>query len=121
MKITRCLHTAILVSDLDKAEYFYGQVLGLKKVDRVLKFPGSWYQLENYQIHLILNPDFENIRHNQEKWGRNPHLALEVTNLEKMKQKLQAYNCCFQSSASARKALFTEDPDGNIIEISQAT
>jgi glyoxylase I family protein len=39
MKITQYLHTAILVSDLSKAENFYGQVLGLTRVDRVLKYP----------------------------------------------------------------------------------
>ncbi|HEY9300821.1 MAG TPA: VOC family protein, partial [Phormidium sp.] len=54
MQITQCLHAAILVSDLERAEQFYGNVLGLSKVDRVLKFPGAWYQVGEFQIHLIV-------------------------------------------------------------------
>ena len=53
MQITQCLHAAILVSDLERAEHFYGNVLGLPKVDRQLKFTGAWYQIGNFQIHLI--------------------------------------------------------------------
>ncbi|EAM49881.1 conserved hypothetical protein [Crocosphaera watsonii WH 8501] len=47
MTIIQCLHTAILVSDLEKAEHFYGDILGLEKVDRPLKYPGVWYQIGN--------------------------------------------------------------------------
>ena len=54
MQITQCLHAAILVSDLERAEQFYGNVLGLSKMDRVLKFPGAWYQVGAFQIHLIV-------------------------------------------------------------------
>jgi len=57
MQITQCLHAAILVSDLERAEQFYGNVLGLPKVDRQLKFTGAWYQIGNFQIHLIENRD----------------------------------------------------------------
>ena len=59
MKITRCLHTAILVSDLAAAEQFYGTVLGLPKIDRVLKFPGAWYQVGDYQIHLMVEANVQ--------------------------------------------------------------
>ncbi|MEO8894197.1 MAG: VOC family protein, partial [Coleofasciculaceae cyanobacterium] len=39
MQISQCLHTAILVSDLEKAEYFYSNILGLSKVECILKYP----------------------------------------------------------------------------------
>jgi glyoxylase I family protein len=119
MKITQYLHTAILVSDLSKAENFYGQVLGLTRVDRVLKYPGVWYQLGNYQIHLIVNQNFKNSIQNPEKIGRNPHIALGVDDLEAAKQQLENQGYPFEVSASGRAALFTQDPDGNIIEITQ--
>jgi hypothetical protein len=39
-------------------------MLGLSKIDRALKYAGAWYQVGNYQIHLIVansvptdNPD----------------------------------------------------------------
>jgi glyoxylase I family protein len=124
MKITRYLHTAILVSDLAKAERFYGNVLGLSKIDRVLKYPGAWYELGPIQVHLIvdetLNANQSPELQNPEKWGRNPHLALAVENLETAKATLIAAGYELQLSASGRPALFTQDPDGNVVELTEA-
>ncbi|MDP5339427.1 MAG: VOC family protein [Nodularia sp. (in: cyanobacteria)] len=118
MQINQSLHTAILVTDLEKSENFYGKVLGLSKIERSLKYAGVWYQVGNYQIHLIVattvptdNPD--------QKWGRNPHIAFAVADLDVAKQELLNQNYPIQVSASGRAALFTQDPDGNIIELSQ--
>jgi catechol 2,3-dioxygenase-like lactoylglutathione lyase family enzyme len=119
MQITHCLHAAVLVSDLEKAEHFYGNILGLSKVDRSLKYPGAWYQVGEFQIHLIVDPSIQPKLQNPEKWGRNPHVAFGVTNLDEAKQRLQAHGHDLQVSASGRAALFTQDPDGNMIEISQ--
>jgi catechol 2,3-dioxygenase-like lactoylglutathione lyase family enzyme len=119
MQISQCLHTAILVSDLAIAENFYSQILGLPKVNRHLKYPGAWYQVGNFQIHLIVDSNERSPLQNPEKWGRNPHIALGVTDLEAAKHQLIADNYPIQSSASGRAAIFTQDPDGNIIELSQ--
>ncbi|HBE20487.1 MAG TPA: glyoxalase [Cyanobacteria bacterium UBA11149] len=119
MKITQCLHTAILVSDLEKAEDFYTNILGLSKINRILKYPGAWYQLGNFQIHLIQDSQIKNKLQNPAKWGRNPHIAFSVTNLDEAKNQLLESGYPMQMSASGREALFTQDPDGNIIEISQ--
>ncbi len=119
MQITQCLHAAILVSDLERAEHFYGKVLGLTKVERRLKYSGAWYQVGEFQIHLIVSPTATDGLQNPEKWGRNPHIALAVTDLDAAKNQMLAYNCPTQMSASGRAALFTQDPDGNIIEMSQ--
>jgi glyoxylase I family protein len=119
MQITQYLHTALLVSDLERSEHFYGTVLGLSKVDRVLKFPGVWYQIGEIQIHLIVNSDFAQTLYHPEKWGRNPHLALAVVDLDAAKADLLARGCDIQISASGRSALFVQDPDGHVIELSQ--
>jgi catechol 2,3-dioxygenase-like lactoylglutathione lyase family enzyme len=119
MQIIKCLHAAVLVSNLEKAEHFYSNVLGLSKVDRILKFPGVWYQIGEFQIHLIVDASIQPALQNPEKWGRNPHIALSVTDLDAVKTQLLAYDCSVQVSASGRAALFTQDPDGNIIELSQ--
>lgn len=119
MQITHYLHTALLVSNLEQAEQFYGGVLGLTKVDRPLKYPGAWYQLGAIQIHLMVHEAFSSPLHNSEKWGRNPHLALAVTNLEAAKAHLTAQGYPIQLSASGRAALFTQDPDGNVIELTE--
>ena len=119
MKIIGCLHTAIIVSDLERAEYFYSQVLGLTKVERSLKYAGVWYQIGDHQLHLIVDAQHQSTLSNSEKWGRNPHFALSVANLDRAKADLQNHGYSMQMSASGRKALFTQDPDGNILEITQ--
>jgi len=119
MQIEQCLHTAILVSDLEKADRFYSEILGLAKVERSLKFAGTWYQVGTYQIHLIVAPTVPFTTQNPDKLGRNPHIAFAVADLDAAKQKLLTHNCPIQMSASGRAALFTQDPDGNIIELSQ--
>ena len=118
MQITHCLHTAILITDLERAEHFYGKVLGLPKIERSLKYPGAWYQVGNYQIHLIATQGVPTKDQN-EKWGRNLHIAFCVADLDAAKQQLLDHNCPIQPSASGRPAVFTKDPDGNVIELSQ--
>jgi catechol 2,3-dioxygenase-like lactoylglutathione lyase family enzyme len=120
MQITTCLHVAVNVTDLEKAEYFYSNVLGLQTAERILRFPGIWYQVGAFQVHLIAAPAVPANRVNTKKWGRNPHIAFSVSNLEEAKVKLLDYGAAIQISASGRAALFTEDPDGNLIELSEA-
>ncbi|MCL1466064.1 VOC family protein [Argonema galeatum] len=118
MQITQCLHAAILVSDLERAENFYGKIMGLSKVERDLKFPGAWYQIGDFQIHLIVADSVPSDQVNTEKLGRNRHIAFWVTNLDEAKEQLLSNGCEVQMSASGRSALFIQDPDGNIIELS---
>ena len=118
MQITQCLHVAILVTDLNRAEHFYGEILKLPKTERSRNFPGSWYQVGEYQLHLIVASSLPNNSQN-EKWGRNPHIAFSVSDLDAAKKQLLDYNCSIQPSASGRRALFTQDPDGNIVELSE--
>jgi catechol 2,3-dioxygenase-like lactoylglutathione lyase family enzyme len=119
MKIMQCLHTAVLVSNLEVAENFYSNVLGLSKIDRILKYPGVWYQVGDYQLHLIVDPNLKHNLQNDEKWGRNPHIAFATNNLDDVKKQLQTCGYSCQLSASGRAALFVKDPDGNVIEISE--
>lgn len=119
MQINQCLHAAVLVSNLERAEQFYGNVLGLSKVERTLRFPGAWYQVGEFQIHLIVDSAVSAELQNSEKWGRNPHIAFCVTDLDAAKDQLIADGYDVQVSASGRAALFTLDPDGNVIELSQ--
>jgi glyoxylase I family protein len=117
MQLTQFLHAAIVVSDLAKSEQFYGSVLGLKKIDRVLKFPGAWYEVGAFQIHLIADSAPETQL--AEKWGRNRHLAFSVADIEGAKETLIKSGCEFQMSGSGRAALFVKDPDGNVIELGE--
>lgn len=119
MRITRFLHAAVVVRDLERSERFWGDLLGLPKVDRPLKFAGTWYQVGDFQIHLILAlaPASDCIE--PEKLGRNRHLAFAIADLHALQQRLLQHGYPFQMSASGRAALFIEDPDGNIVELSE--
>ena len=118
MQITHCLHAALLVANLARAEWFYGTVLGLPKVERKLNYPGAWYQVGAFQLHLIEDRSVQVRLQNPEKWGRNSHVAFGVTDLEAVKVRLAAHGCSVQLSSSGRAALFVQDPDGNTIELS---
>lgn len=121
MQIAKFLHAAVLVSELERSEYFYGSILGLEKIDRILKYPGAWYRVGDFQIHLIVDrAALPGTIQNTEKLGRNRHIALSVTDLEVAKTRLLEGGFSVQMSASGRAALFVRDPDGNVIELAQS-
>jgi len=117
MPITKFLHAALLVTNLEQAKHFYGTVLGLPEIERNLKYPGAWYQVGEFQFHLIACPTVPPSEVNREKLGQNRHLAFAVTDLETLKTRLEAEGYTVQMSASGRPALFTQDPEGNVIEL----
>ncbi|MBE9028513.1 VOC family protein [filamentous cyanobacterium LEGE 11480] len=118
MQINHFLHTALNVTDLAKAEHFYSDILGLQKAERDLKFPGIWYQIGDYQLHLLVAPENPPSK-NQERWGRNRHLAFSVSDIAAVKQRLTAAGQNFQVSGSGRPAVFVRDPDDNVIELGE--
>jgi len=119
MTVTQLLHTALLVQDLDKSRSFYGDVLGLSECPRPFDFPGAWYQIGAQQLHIMVTADYRAEQVDPDRWGRNRHVALAVTNLEEYQTQLQSAGLTYQLSRSGRAALFVHDPDGNIIELSQ--
>ncbi len=121
IEIISCLHVAAIVADLDRAVQFYSTVLGLQRVDRSLKYPGAWYQIGDFQLHLIADRDYRAIPIDLAVSTRNPHLAFGVRDLEAAKERLLAANCVVKMSSSGRAALFTQDPDGNAIELTLVT
>jgi glyoxylase I family protein len=118
IEVTSCLHAAIMVSDLDRSIEFYSNILGLKKVDRDLNYPGVWYQIGDFQIHLIEDTNYRsNTNIDLTRSTRNPHIALGIRDIAVAKEQLLAANYVVKMSNSGRTALFTQDPDGNTIEL----
>jgi glyoxylase I family protein len=107
IEIVGCLHVAVMVSNLDRSIEFYTNMLGLARIDRQLKYPGAWYQIGDFQLHLIENIDVP----------ANDKIALAVRDLDAAKQQLITANYIVKMSNSGRAALFTQDPDGNAIEL----
>ena len=117
IEILSCLHVALMVSDLTRSIEFYTHTLGLTQVDRDLNYPGVWYQIGDVQIHLIEDINYRSGDIDLRKSTRNPHIALGISDLAVAKEQLLGANCIVKMSNSGRAALFTQDPDGNTIEL----
>jgi glyoxylase I family protein len=117
IEIVGCLHVAVLVSKLERSIEFYEGILGLSRIDRSLNYPGAWYQIGDLQIHLIEDVNYRSPKIDLSTSTRNPHIALGVRDLAAAHQQLLAANYIVKMSNSGRAALFTQDPDGNAIEI----
>jgi glyoxylase I family protein len=110
-------HVSLLVNDTGRALKFYCDILGMQPVPRPdLGFPGAWLGVGPQQIHLLELPDPDADRSAPEHPGRDRHVALIVTNIEVLEQRLQRTGTPFNRSGSGRKALFCRDPDGNGLE-----
>lgn len=115
------LHVAVMVSDVPRARKFYENVLGLEPATNRpnLSVQGVWYELGNMQLHLLA------LSHTLDRSiallhpGQEPHIALAVENIERVREILQAAQIPFAMSRSGRRALFCRDPDGNVLELSE--
>lgn len=115
MKITRPLHVAFLVSDLEHAKQFYEAILGLKQKPRpTFNFPGVWYDLGDLELHLIVAGQLPSAK---ERPDKDFHLALAVEDYELIKKELKDAGVPFREGSSNIPQIFVRDPDGNLIEL----
>lgn len=114
-------HVSLAVTDLDKAKDFYGNVLGLKEIERPpFDFPGAWYEIGDQQLHLIVKEDAKTLRHHDSIDGREGHLALRVHDYYetvKYLEEKQVEIVKQPDSTSGFAQIFCKDPDHNIIEL----
>ncbi len=108
-------HVAIVVRDLEKCKWFYGEVLGLKTIPRPpFNSLGHWYQVgPNCQLHLMVNE--EKIPNTMR------HFALEVANFNEAIEALRKKGIEIIEGPDKRfdgsDYLFCKDPAGNRVEI----
>ena len=112
-------HVSLLISDIQKSEEFYRNILNLSPVKErpELGFPGIWYQLGELQIHLLVCDNPYNMKFIPKHGGRDRHLAFNTDNLSDIINNLEAFQIEYTKSQSGRKAVFFRDPDLNVIEI----
>lgn len=119
MRISGILHISFLTSDLAKSRAFYEGMLGLRpNLSRPqMSYDGVWYDVaDKQQIHLLLLLDPEAGLQRPAHGGRDRHVALAVSDLEKLKARLEQAGIAYTLSSSGRRALFCRDPDGNALE-----
>jgi extradiol dioxygenase family protein len=72
-------HLALLISSLENSRRFYGEILGLKELERPnFRIKGIWYELGNYQLHLMLHEKFTGPLYHPENETVQPHFSLRV-------------------------------------------
>jgi len=117
--ISAILHATFLTSDLERSRKFYEQLLGLQVNRRrpEMSYSGVWYDVaEGQQLHLMVLPNPEQGLQRPEHGGRDRHVALAVSDLAKLKLRLDQAGIPYTCSSSGRDALFCRDPDNNALE-----
>jgi glyoxylase I family protein len=71
---------------------------------------------DKQQIHLMLLPNPEAGLQRPAHGGRDRHVALAVSDIAKLIERLNQAGIAYTLSQSGRRALFCRDPDGNALE-----
>ncbi|MDT8282515.1 MAG: VOC family protein [Gammaproteobacteria bacterium] len=112
-------HCSLIVADTCKALEFYEGILGLRcDASRPeLGYPGAWLLVGHGQIHLLEVPNPDSTDKRPAHGGRDHHVALQVSDLDELVNRLEAASITYRKSKSGRAALFCRDFDGNAIEL----
>jgi glyoxylase I family protein len=121
--ITAIHHVSMIVEDTGRAVDFYCNVLGLEqsKLRPEMAFPGAWLNVGTMEIHLLELPNPDPVIGRPEHGGRDRHLAMQVSDLSQTETALKKAEVKYTLSKSGRRALFCRDPDGNALELVEAT
>ncbi|MCH6264972.1 VOC family protein [Neobacillus citreus] len=121
IEYTELHHVSLNVTDLSRAKKFYSEILCLKELTRpAFDFEGAWYGIGNQQLHLIVLPHSQTLRHDKSLSSREGHFALRVKNYAETLAwlKKNGVNVLEKpNSVSGFAQIFCADPDGNLIEL----
>jgi glyoxylase I family protein len=117
-----CLHhVTITIRDLDGARRFYGEILGLREIDRPgFDFGGAWYALGDRELHLAVNDGARTFRDAARPDSRDGHFALRVSDWEATVAHLKAHGVEVlerPQNVTPWKQAYVADPDGNVVEL----
>ena len=121
LKIEGINHATFPITDVEKAREFYGRVLGLKELPRpeIPGIRGAFFACGGGEIHLG-EKDSEYMRKNI-PINLMPHVALTVESVEEVKKTLKEEGIPYfefaVSNILGRNQIFVQDPDGNVLEI----
>lgn len=127
MQIKKMDHSGLIVRDLERSRWFYGDVLGLVEIARPKSFAfgGTWFRGPGFELHLILADDttapvgFGDPGEGG-LTGLAHHLGFEVDDLEAVLAHLRAQGVEILSGPMPRgdgvQQAYVFDPDGNLLE-----
>lgn len=100
-----------------EARKFYGDVLGLREIEKPEPLRGRggcWFQIGKHQLHIGVEADF--------RPAKKAHPALAVDDLENLRKKLRArgINIIEDGALPAVKRFYADDPWGNRLEFLEA-
>ena len=112
-------HSSIIVADTARALSFYCELLGMERDESRpdIGYPGAWLIAGEQQIHLLELPNPDPIEGRPLHGGRDRHIALIVTDMDYIVQKLTTAGFAVSMSKSGRKAAFCRDYDANAVEL----
>ncbi len=96
-----------------EARHFYGEILGLKEIEKpepLKSRGGCWFQCGAHQLHIGIEADF--------RPAKKAHPAFCTPHLDALRQKLAAagYSVSSDALVDPRRRFYTHDPFGNRLE-----
>jgi catechol 2,3-dioxygenase-like lactoylglutathione lyase family enzyme len=114
-RISQLDHVSVLITDVDRSRRFYGEVLGLREINkpRTFDFVVLWFELGNHTLHLLLKDQPDTISPR--------HFALRVDDAGAARSYFRKLGQRVDETTLIPGAdrFFIADPDGNRIEIIQ--
>ena len=105
-------HCSIVVTDLERAARFYGEILGLREINkpRTFDFTVRWFELGDQHIHLIPSSEADALSPR--------HMALHVSDAKAARRYFGrvGVRCSETTPIPGADRFFISDPDGNRIE-----
>ncbi|MBT5018585.1 VOC family protein [Planctomicrobium sp.] len=126
IQVKRVDHITFVVKDLDISKQFYVDLLGMEEVSRPgFRFAGSWFQIGDVQIHLILEHDesgpAKSYVPEECQISRTRHFAFEVEDAMATAEVLRSLDIEIVAGPKQRPdgptQLYIFDPDRNLVEL----
>ena len=114
MKVRRVGHVNLSVDDVDRAQAFYGGLLGLAPAPRPADAgrAGCWFALGDVELHISLEAGADN-------GASKRHVALEVEGLDAWRARFAAEGTAIEEGRPipGMRRFFVRDPAGNRVEL----
>ena len=115
IRFTHIDHCSVIVTNVEKARAFYGEVLGLREIaaPKEFDFVAVWYDLGGSYLHLLLKPQPDTISPR--------HFCLATPDAAGARAYFARLGVPIEETVkiAAADRFFVRDPDGNRIELLQ--